>query len=129
MSIARNSSTNNGLPSAAAVRRVLTARAKALGRHQVRDQSARRSGAQRLERIVVAFLSALTPPRASVEELGASAGQQRIGVSRLRSAMCSMRSSKVGSAQWMSSMTTIRGRSPRAARGVCGRPERPLPAA
>ena len=65
---------------------------------------------QRLEQERRGVVLAAAPARARVERSGRARQRSRMDASRLRSATCSTRSRKVGSAQCMSSSTTTSGR-------------------
>ena len=120
ISIASSSSTKSGLPSqASAMRRGLLAR-KLPRLSRFSTSSLLSSGASGSSRIEVAFSLPPPQPGRCVEQLGAAPCRAARSARRAtRSATCSTRSRKVGSAHWRSSSTTTSGR------GACQRLEQP----
>ena len=106
------SSTNSGLPSAASRIRSRAAGGDVRAPEQVVDQHAR-PRRPRAARAGSRWRSSSRRPSPGGARAARAARRRAAGAaaSRVQSARCSIRSRKVGSAQWMSSNTTTSGRS------------------
>ena len=111
INMSRNSSTNRGLPSAASAILARTPGCRAPAGTIESTSSSATSWESGSRTIVVALLAPLPSGGRSSQELRSGRQIKRIRASRARSATDSSRSMRVGSAQWMSSIRTTRGRS------------------
>ena len=119
MSIESISSTKSGLPSAASAIRSRPRRRAPPDRRGSRSAGAHSSSERGSSSTDVAFSLPPPQPGRTSSSSGRARQTRRIGASRVESAMCSTRSRKVASPQWMSSKTRTRGwaaRGPRRAR-------------
>ena len=110
ISMVSSSSANSGFPSQASPRRAAVSGGTAARLRRFATSSSVSSGPSASSRIEAAF--SLPPPQPV--RLSSSSGRamhtSAMGASRARSATCSTRSRKVGSAHWRSSSTTTSGR-------------------
>ena len=123
---ASSCSTKSGLPSATCADPRAPFSSKARAAEEALDQLVGLGLRERLERQGLGMLRLPQAGRSS-RSSGRARQRSRSGASRVQSARCSIRSSSVGSAQWMSSMTSTSGRSRARSRAPCAPPRRSPP--
>ena len=105
------SSTNSGLPSAAARIRSRAVPGRSAPPSRLSSSAPASSPASGSSRIEVAFILPPPHPGRISSSSGRATQTSSSSASRVQSARCSIRSRSIGSAQWMSSNTTTSGRS------------------